>query len=108
MDVRSLNPPHLRMSDANVACVRGDYAAGGRSGEENPRLTKGSELPALLTAARHPCSVLRYTLLRSATMPMGRDLLISRATPNPPIPLVTDPRALLLLSASASFPPVIL
>jgi hypothetical protein len=39
MDVRSLNPPHLRMPDTNVACVRGDYAAGGRSGEENPRRT---------------------------------------------------------------------
>src|SRR5260370_16721716 len=37
MDVRSLNPPYLPESDANAAPVRGDYAAGGRGGEENPR-----------------------------------------------------------------------
>src|SRR5437016_11193763 len=107
MDVRSLNPPHLPESDANAVPVRGDYAAGGRGGEENPRRAKSEEgfcrvLPALLTATEHPCSVPQYTLPRSATMPMGRDPLTSRATANSSIPLVAAKRSFLRSAGSGA------
>src|SRR2546421_3070730 len=110
--VRSLNPPHLPESDANAVPVRGDYAAGGRGGEENPRRAKSEEgfcrvLPALLTATEHPCSVPQYTLPRSATMPMGRDPLTSRAAANSSIPLVTAKRSFLRGAGSGALPALI-
>src|SRR5947207_3635639 len=46
MDVHSLNPPHLAEADRNATPVRGDYAAGERGGEENPRRWTGSGLPS--------------------------------------------------------------
>src|SRR5260370_13307913 len=37
-----------------------------------------SKAEALLTGGKHPCIVRRYTLLRSATLPMGGDPSLSR------------------------------
>src|SRR5260370_11755596 len=49
MDVHSLNPPHLRMSNANVACVRGIMPQVGEVGKRILAAREGSVLPALLT-----------------------------------------------------------
>src|SRR5216684_1868437 len=78
--------------------VRGDYAAGGRSGEENPSGPRGagSRLLGLLTEEWHPCNVRQYKLLRSATQPMGRDPLRTRLTANPSRRPVTAERPSLM------------
>src|ERR1700674_2851519 len=67
----------------------------------------GRVLPSLLTPAEHPCSVRQYTLPRSATMPMGRDPLTSRATANSSILLVTAKRSFLRGAGSGALPAVI-
>src|SRR5260370_41210981 len=107
MDVRSLNPPYLPESDANAVPVRGDYAAGGRGGEENARRAKGEVLPTLLTVAEPPCSVRHDKLARLATMPMGRDALTSRATANSLISLGTAKRLFLRGAGSGTLPALI-
>src|SRR5437762_4475647 len=66
-----------------------------------------SVLPTLLTATEHPCIVPQYTLPRSATMPMGRDPLTSRATANSWIPLVTAKRSFLRGAGSGALPALI-
>ncbi len=67
----------------------------------------GRVLPSLLTPAEHPCSVRQYKLPRSATMPMGRDPLTSRATANPSLPLVTAKRSFLRGAGSGILPALI-
>src|SRR6266850_4201125 len=67
----------------------------------------GRVQPSLLTPAEHPCSVRHYKLPRSATMPMGRDPLTSRATANPSLPLVTAKRSFLRGAGSGILPALI-